>query len=157
MGVERREEIAPSHSIYYHAPDLEACYGTGENQERTKGSAMYLANAEPSLDELLDDPITQLRMMAAQLRPEEVRACLMEARRWLRDRHESDGSGAGRTTMAQRSNGQSTTVPLLKSPSVTGRDTNFHVRRGMATRTMQQESKIANAGEHAARFAWYRR
>jgi hypothetical protein len=63
---------------------------------------MKPAAAELSLDELLDDPIIQLRMRSAQLRPEKVRACLMAAKRRLQDRHEDDlpsgGSDGGRSS-----------------------------------------------------------
>jgi hypothetical protein len=43
-------------------------------------------NVEPSLDDLLDDPIVRLRMKRARLRPESVRACLVETKRRLQDR-----------------------------------------------------------------------
>jgi len=37
---------------------------------------MYPANSEPSLDELLSDPIARLLMQRDRLRPDQVRSCL---------------------------------------------------------------------------------
>jgi hypothetical protein len=51
---------------------------------------MDCANTEPSLDELLDDPVIQLRMRGAGLRPESVRTCVMDAKRRLQDRDRGD-------------------------------------------------------------------
>jgi hypothetical protein len=51
---------------------------------------MFEANAEPSLEEMLDDPVVQLRMIGAGLKPESVRTCFMDARRRLREHGEAD-------------------------------------------------------------------
>jgi len=45
---------------------------------------MYPANAEPSLDELLTDPVAQLLMQGDGLLPEQVRACLGAVQRAIR-------------------------------------------------------------------------
>jgi hypothetical protein len=47
---------------------------------------MYLRNAEPTVEELLDDPIAHLLMARDQLQSEQVWAYVNDARRRLRDR-----------------------------------------------------------------------
>ena len=47
---------------------------------------MYRHNAEPTVEELLDDPIGRLLMARDGLQPEQVRACVGNARQKLRDR-----------------------------------------------------------------------
>jgi len=47
---------------------------------------MYSGNAEPTLREMLEDPIVRLRMRKARLDPENVRDCLAAAKRRLDDR-----------------------------------------------------------------------
>jgi hypothetical protein len=47
---------------------------------------MYLRNAEPMVEELLDDPIARLLMARDGLQPEHVWACVGNARQRLRDR-----------------------------------------------------------------------
>ena len=47
---------------------------------------MYLRNAEPSVEELLNDPIAYLLMARDGLLPEQVWAYVNDARRKLRDR-----------------------------------------------------------------------
>ncbi len=54
---------------------------------------MYSSNAEPSLDEMLDDPIVQLRMQGAGLQAEDVRACMKHAQERLHDRRTEDKRG----------------------------------------------------------------
>ena len=49
---------------------------------------MYLRNAEPTVEELLDDPIAHLLMARDRLQPEQVWAYVNDARRNLRD-HEA--------------------------------------------------------------------
>lgn len=45
--------------------------------ETARGTSfMYPANSEPSLDELLSDPIARLLMQRDRLRPDQVRSCL---------------------------------------------------------------------------------
>ena len=46
---------------------------------------MYLRNAEPTVEELLDDPIAHLLMARDRLQPEQVWVCVNDARRKLRD------------------------------------------------------------------------
>jgi hypothetical protein len=47
---------------------------------------MYLGNCEPPLDEVLDEPIVHLVMACDRLPPQEVRANVEAAQRWLRER-----------------------------------------------------------------------
>jgi hypothetical protein len=47
---------------------------------------MYLRNAEPIVEELLDDPIAHLLMARDRQRPEQVWACVNDARQRLRVR-----------------------------------------------------------------------
>ena len=51
---------------------------------------MYLRNAEPTVEELLDDPIAHLLMARDRLQPEQVWAYVNDARRRLRDRKMRD-------------------------------------------------------------------
>jgi hypothetical protein len=46
---------------------------------------VYIGNREPTLDELLDDPIARLLMASDQLAPETVRGHFEAARRRLRE------------------------------------------------------------------------
>jgi len=45
---------------------------------------MYPSNAEPSLDELLMDPVAQMMMRGDGLRPEQVRSCMSAIQERLR-------------------------------------------------------------------------
>lgn len=45
---------------------------------------MYSANAEPSLEELLTDPVARLLMQRDGLRPEQVRSCIGAVQEKLR-------------------------------------------------------------------------
>jgi len=47
---------------------------------------MYLRNAEPTVEELLNDPIARLLMRRDGLQPEQVWTCINGARGKLRDR-----------------------------------------------------------------------
>ena len=47
---------------------------------------MHLRNAEPTVEELLNDPIAYLLMAQDGLQSEQVWACVNDARRKLRDR-----------------------------------------------------------------------
>ena len=58
---------------------------------------MYLRNREPSLDELLDDPITRAVMARDGLCVETVRALVAETRRRLQGR-DADTALVSRTT-----------------------------------------------------------
>jgi len=58
---------------------------------------MYLRNREPSLDELLDDPVTRAVMARDGLSAEAIRALVLETRRRLHDRG-ADAAPAPRTT-----------------------------------------------------------
>ena len=51
---------------------------------------MYLHNTEPTVEELLDDPITHLLMTRDRLQAEQVWAFVHDARRQLRDRKMQD-------------------------------------------------------------------
>jgi hypothetical protein len=51
---------------------------------------MYLRNAEPTVEELLDDPIAHLLMARDGLQPEQVWPYVNEATRRLRDRKIQD-------------------------------------------------------------------
>jgi hypothetical protein len=62
---------------------------------------MFHANAEPSLDEMLDDPVVQLRMIGAGLKPENVRACIVDTRRRLCD-HDAKTKPAGEPNSAEQ-------------------------------------------------------
>jgi hypothetical protein len=53
---------------------------------------MVAANAEPSLDEMLDDPIIRLRMKGACVGPDKIRTCLLDAKRRLQDRDKADAA-----------------------------------------------------------------
>jgi len=52
---------------------------------------MYFRNTEPTVEELLDDPITHLLMARDRLQSEQVWAYVNDARRRLRDRKMQDG------------------------------------------------------------------
>ena len=59
---------------------------------------MYPANTEPSLDELLTDPVARLLMRGDRLQPEQVRSCVAAVQKTLRavdaiERHGADPSG----------------------------------------------------------------
>jgi hypothetical protein len=54
-------------------------------------TAMYLDNAEPSLDEMMRDPIIRLRISSAREGCESVRQGLERARARLRERARRDG------------------------------------------------------------------
>ena len=56
---------------------------------------MYLRNAEPTVEELLDDPIAHLLMARDRLQPEQIWAYVNNARRKLRSR-EAQEPEAGR-------------------------------------------------------------
>jgi hypothetical protein len=58
---------------------------------------MYLRNREPSLDELLDDPVTHAVMARDGLSAETIRALVAETRRRLHDR-DGDAAPVSRTT-----------------------------------------------------------
>ena len=47
---------------------------------------MYVRNTEPTVEELLDDPIAHLLMTSDRLQPEQVWAFVHDARRRLKDR-----------------------------------------------------------------------
>lgn len=58
---------------------------------------MYRANAEPTVEELLSDPIVSLLMAHDRLHPTHVRACIDAAKRTLKAREatvsEADTTG----------------------------------------------------------------
>ena len=62
---------------------------------------MWFRNAEPTVDELLDDPIAQLLMARDRLQPEQVRAYVNDARRKLRDRQSRDREVAATTVLTR--------------------------------------------------------
>ena len=51
---------------------------------------MYIRNAEPTVEELLNDPIAHLLMARDGIEPEQVWAYVKDARRKLRDREEHE-------------------------------------------------------------------
>jgi len=52
--------------------------------------AIYRANEEPTIEELLSDPIVSLVLARDSLRPEEVWSYIRSAQRWLRLREEPE-------------------------------------------------------------------
>ncbi len=64
---------------------------------------MYTDNAEPSLDEMMNDPVIRLRMSIARLGSDGVRRCLDRVRLRLQDRARQEsaarqGTGGSRTS-----------------------------------------------------------
>ena len=53
---------------------------------------MYLRNAEPTVEELLNDPIAHLLMKRDRLQPEQVWACVNDARQKLKARKIADAA-----------------------------------------------------------------
>jgi len=58
---------------------------------------MFIRNREPSLDELLSDPVTRLVMARDGFSDEAIRTLLQEARRRLMTRDDSQPAAAATT------------------------------------------------------------
>ena len=57
----------------------------GEDTSRELGIAMHNSGREPTIAELLDDPIARLLMASDRLSPETVWECVRDAKRKLKD------------------------------------------------------------------------
>ena len=59
---------------------------------------MYIRNAEPTVEELLNDPIVHLLMACDGIEPDQVWEHVNDARRKLRDRETHEGEAVGVTS-----------------------------------------------------------